>query len=239
MSDAAKKEKRKSFTGFATGLWKGKAVSKEPSPEPTAAKDVAEETPAAPPVETPAAAPADTSAETTEETTEETQPPPPTETKEKSKRGSIFLNLLPKKESKDKSAAAATAPITNGEAPTEEAVATSSDAVFPSATEEAEVKPPTPKKDSLGRRLTSQFKSLGRSKSPEKGKATKVSDEAPKIDTAIETTPQPATTSDAAVDEPEVKAEEPLVGTTEAPATSAEVPATTEQSSAPAVTTQA
>ena len=192
-----------------------------------------EETPAVPPTETPATAPAETPAEATEEA----QPAPPAETKEKSKRGSIFMNLLPKKESKDKSTA--TAPLTNGEAPTEEAAATSSEAVFPSATEEAEVKPPTPKKDSLGRRLTSQFKSLGRSKSPEKGKATKVSDEAPKIDTAIETTPQPPTTSDAAVAEPEVKPEEPLVGTTEAPATSAEVPTTTEQSSAPAVTTLA
>jgi hypothetical protein len=148
------------------------------------------------------------------------------------------MNLLPKKETKDKSTAAA--PLTNGDAaPTEEAVATSSEAVFPSAAEEAEVKPPTPKKEGLGRRLTSQFKSLGRSKSPEKSKATKVSDEAPKIDTAIETTPQPPTTSDAPVAEPEVKADEPLVGTTEAPATSAEVPTTTDQLSAPAVTTQA
>ena len=191
------------------------------------------ETPAVPSTETPAAAPEETPAETTEEA----QPAPPTETKEKNKRGSIFLNLLPKKESKEKSTP--TAPLTNGEAATEEAITTSTDAVFPSVAEEAEVKPPTPKKDSLGRRLTSQFKSLGRSKSPEKGKATKVSDEAPKIDTAIETTPQPPTTSDPAVVEPEVKVEEPLLGTTEAPAPSAEALTTTEQPSVPAVTTQA
>lgn len=224
------------MSGFA-GLWKGKNVAKEPSPEPTASKEVADDAPVI--TEAPASVPVEPSTETEE--------PQTTATPEiKNKRASIFSGLLPK--SKDKSTSTA---LTNGDA--EAAPATTapetSDPVStseptPAPTDDTEIKPPTPKKDSLGRRLTSQFKALGRSKSPEKTKATKVSDEAPKIDTAIGTTSEaPAANPDAtaaAVEPEEKKVEAEPLTTTEAPSTSEHAPATTTiESSAPAVSTQA
>ena len=223
----SQKEKRKSFSGFAQGLWK-KGDKKEASPEP-AAKETTEEavvvetaTEPAPVVEAPAA-------------TEET-PATETKTEKPNKRASIFAGLLPKKEAKDK------APLTNGEAtestppaisepPATEAPATDAEA--------AEFKPPTPKKDTLTRRLTSGFKSLGRSKSPDKGKAAKVSDEAPKIDTPIESTPEPTSEAPAAAPEPETKVEEPLA-TTEVPSGAVDASSSqVEPTPVPFVSTQA
>jgi hypothetical protein len=213
----SKKEKRKSFTGFGT-LFKNKSV-KEPSPEPTTEETseapteaVVESTVIAPlepvnPTEDPAAAPA--------------------ETPKTSKRTSIFGSLLTKK---DKSP-----PLTNGESTepattTEDPVPSTSEPIVPPTEEtpvaDPEVSPVTPKKEGLGRRLTSQFKSLGRAKSPDKGKTAKVSDEAPKIDTAIESTPE----ATPAVADPTPA--EPL-STTEAPP--APVDSTLEQPTQPAV----
>jgi hypothetical protein len=215
--EASKKEKRKSFTGFGT-LFKNKSV-KEPSPEPTTeeisevpTEAVVESAVIAPlepvnPTEDPAAAPAETP-----------------KNDKTSKRTSIFGNLLAKK---DKSPA-----LTNGEATeptttTEDPVPTTTEPTIPPTEEiDPEVSPVTPKKG-LGRRLTSQFKSLGRAKSPDKSKAAKVSDEAPKIDTTIESTPESAP---AAVADPTPA--EPL-STTEAPP--APVDSTPEQPAQPAV----
>jgi hypothetical protein len=219
--ETSKKEKRKSFTGFA-GLFKSKA--KESSTEEPAKESATEETPAAEP-STEAPAVIDESA------TEEPAATPAPEVKEKSKRSSIF-NILPKKDK------ALPAPVTNGETVVPEATeeATPTEEAPAAETEDAEFKPPaTQGQESLVRRLTSQFKSFGRSKSPEKsGKATKVSDEAPKIDTPIESTPaatsEPATDATPAVVEP--------LSTTEAPVV--DLPTTTTTEPTPAVvTTQA
>jgi len=232
--EPSKKEKRKSFTGFASGLWKPKAATKEPSPEPT--KDATE---SSAPAEAAAAEAASAPAEATTQP-EEASLASPEAKPEKSKRGSFFGGLRSKKETKATSPA-----LTNGEtaetskstepAPTtSETPATTEET--PATTAPAETKPETPRKESLGRRLTSQFKSLGRSKSPEKAQAAKVSDEAPKIDTPIESTAEP-TTSD--VPATEAKPEEPL-STTEAPTTAAaNAPTTAEPTPAPVVSTQA
>jgi len=225
----SQKEKRKSFSGFAQGLWK-KGEKKEASPEP-AAKETTEE---AVVVETPA--PADPAPVVEAPAATEETPATETKTEKPNKRASIFAGLLPKKEAKDK------APLTNGEAtestppaisepPATEAPATDAEA--------AEFKPPTPKKDTLTRRLTSGFKSLGRSKSPDKGKAAKVSDEAPKIDTPIESTPEPTSEAPAAAPEPETKVEEPLA-TTEVPSGAVDSSASqAEPTPVPFVSTQA
>ena len=131
--------------------------------------------------------------------------------------------------------------MTNGDAPVESTPAVSEPATTEPAApaaEEAEYKPPTPKKDSLGRRLTSTFKSLGRSKSPEKGGSAKVSDEAPKIDTPIESTPAPTEEASAA-QKTETKPEEPL-STTEAPSGGVDSSASqAEPTPVPVVSTQA
>jgi hypothetical protein len=193
-------------------LWKAKPKE---APKETTAEEAPKETTEEPaptetteiqlPAETAEPAPV-SETPATEETPAEPKP-------EKAKRQSIFagLGLLPKKEAKEK-------PTTNGDSEEQN--------VPEAVSEEPEV---PAKKDSLSRRLTSGFKSLGRAKSPEKGKSTKVSDEAPKIDTPIEST-------EAAPVESEIKAEEPLA-TTEAPATTVEAP--TEPTTAPVVTTQA
>jgi hypothetical protein len=144
---------------------------------------------------------------------------------------------MPKKDTKEKETKdkATTTPIANGEQP-ETTEATTSETVVP--TEEiptattSETKTDTPKKDGLGRRLTSQFKAFGRSKSPDKGKATKVSDEAPKIDTAIESTPETTTATETAA-----KTEEEPLSTTEAPLAPIEIQE--EQKTAPVVSTPA
>ena len=228
------KEKRKSFSGFATGLWKTKGEKKEASPEPAAKETTQEATTTETAAETTTPAPAVEAPPTTEET----PAPATTETKTEkpNKRGSIFGGLLSKKEAKDK------APMTNGDASeSTPAPTTSEPAVTESApaaaSEEAEFKPPTPKKDTLTRRLTSGFKSLGRSKSPEKGKAAKVSDEAPKIDTPIESTPP--TEEKPAPAEPETKTEAPL-STTEVPSGAVDSSASqVEPTPVPVVPTQA
>lgn len=227
----SQKEKRKSFSGFAQGLWK-KGDKKEASPEPaskeTTEEAVVVEAPAepAPVVEAPAA---------TEETPATETPATETKTEKPNKRGSIFANLLPKNMVKTT--------LTNGEASesTPAPVISEPDATEPPTTdaELAEVKPVTPKKDTLTRRLTSGFKSLGRSKSPDKGKAAKVSDEAPKIDTPIESTPEPTSEAPAAAPEPETKVEEPLA-TTEVPSAAVDSSASqVEPTPVPFVSTQA
>lgn len=201
-----KKEKRKSFSGFAQNLFKGKADKKEASPEPAAMETTEEGVVTETVVDTTTPAAVEETSATTEET-----PAPETKTEKPNKRASIFAGLLPKK---DKT------PMTNGDAPESTpapaVVEPASTETADAPAEDAEYKPPTPKKDTLTRRLTSGFKSLGRSKSPEKGKAAKVSDEAPKIDTPIESTPAATEETPAAAPAPETKAEEPL-STTEVP----------------------
>jgi hypothetical protein len=200
--------------GFKTpAIFKKTSPSKETSPEPAATSTEDKETPAEPaPVES-------TEPPVTEEGTT-----PPTE----KKRAGIFSGLLTKK---DKPAVAV---VTNGES--SEPVAT--EPVVPEpVTEETSAAPAessTPKtkntlSGSLSRRLSSQIKSFGRSKSPEKSKSAKVADEAPKIDTPIESTPEVAPGETVPVEEP--------LSTTEAPATTAELPS--ETIVAPAVSTQA
>jgi nicotinate-nucleotide--dimethylbenzimidazole phosphoribosyltransferase len=227
----AKKEKRRSLAGLQ-GLWKPRAANKEVSPEPAATGETTE-----------APAPADTEAADTAPAapvdapapTEETATAAPTESKtEKAKRQNIFMSFLPKKDTKDKGTSTA---MTNGdaEAPksTDAAPATSETAPAPADESEFQPPPPPQKKDTLGRRLS---KLLNRSRSPDKGKATIVSDEAPKIDTTIESTSEPAATTDVA--EPETKPEEPLA-TTEAPPTSEDIPVISEPTPAPEVSAQA
>lgn len=219
--ETSKKEKRKSFTGFA-GLFKSKA--KESSPEEPAKEPATEETPAAEPTatETPAVT------DETPAATEEPAATPAPEVKGKSKRASIF-NILPKKDKP------LPTPVTNGETTAETTEeATPAEEVPGAETEDPEFKPAPTTQEGLVRRLTSQFK-FRLSKSPEKaGKATKVSDEAPKIDYPIESTP--AATSEPATDATPVVVE-PL-STTEAPAV--DLPTTTTTEPTPAVvTTQA
>jgi len=153
-----------------------------------------------------------------------------------SKRGSIFGVFIPKKEPKDKTPALTNGDDTEPTAPaTEDPVPKTSEPVDPPTDDPAvsETTPATPKKDSLSRRLTSQFRSLGRAKSPDKGKTAKVSDEAPKIDTAIESTPEAAPVADTPAPV------EPL-STTEAPLAPVDsTPPTEQPQSAPVVSTQA
>jgi len=223
----SKKEKRKSFTGFGTLFNKNK-VAKEPSPEPTTAEESKEDVPEVP-VATETAI-----AETVIEPLEPTETPAVTETPkaDKTKRASIFGTLRGRK---DKSPA-----LTNGEptepTTTEDPAPVTPEAVVPPSEETpattSETKPETPKKEGLGRRLTSQFKAFGRAKSPDKSKTAKVSDEAPKIDTDFESTPETA-----AAPEPSAPVE-PL-NTTEAPPAPVDSVPSDQPASAPVVSTQA
>jgi hypothetical protein len=206
-------------------LFKPKATTpKDKTPEPVPVEDKAVEEPTTvegTAVDTTTPVIAAESSEPTEETTAETPAKP-----EKSKRQSIFAGLIPKKDTKEKAVSA----LPNGESTEPTDPATEPETEEPT-TETKEV----PKKEGLGRRLTTSLKSSFalRAKSPDKGKTSKVADEAPKIDTAIESTPE-ATTS---TETPEVKVEEPLE-TTEAPLPTTSA-ATTEENTAPVVSTLA